>query len=427
MRRTKKIKSPALERNLARMAFRAREASRVLASLSTKKKNEVLCAMGSALLEHMGAILEANKKDVARAAKKGLSKAFLERLTLNEKRVCEMAESLGEVSKLEDPVGAEIKTWSRPNGLLISKVRVPIGVILVIYESRPNVTSDCIGLCFKSGNAVILKGGSDAIGSNAAIFGILQKVVEREGIPAAVINFVKTTDRRAVDMLLQMDQQINLVMPRGGEALIREVRDKSKIPVIKHYKGVCHIFVDKSADAAMAQKIVLNAKVQRPAVCNAVETLLVHQDIAGSFLPVMAEALQRAGVEIRGCRRTRQIVRDIGRATEADWYAEYLDLILSVKVVKDVREAIDHINRYGSSHSDAIVTQDQQNAELFLKDVDSACVYVNASTRFTDGYQFGLGAEIGISTDRLHARGPMGLEELTTYKYEIRGTGQIRE
>ncbi len=409
------------------MAFRAREASRVLASLSTKKKNEVLCAMGSALLEHMGAILEANKKDVARAAKKGLSKAFLERLTLNEKRVCEMAESLGEVSKLEDPVGAEIKTWSRPNGLLISKVRVPIGVILVIYESRPNVTSDCIGLCFKSGNAVILKGGSDAIGSNAAIFGILQKVVEREGIPAAVINFVKTTDRRAVDMLLQMDQQINLVMPRGGEALIREVRDKSKIPVIKHYKGVCHIFVDKSADAAMAQKIVLNAKVQRPAVCNAVETLLVHQDIAGSFLPVMAEALQRAGVEIRGCRRTRQIVRDIGRATEADWYAEYLDLILSVKVVKDVREAIDHINRYGSSHSDAIVTQDQQNAELFLKDVDSACVYVNASTRFTDGYQFGLGAEIGISTDRLHARGPMGLEELTTYKYEIRGTGQIRE
>jgi len=427
MKKTKKTKSPALERNLARMAFRAREASRVLASLSTKKKNEVLCAMGSALLEQMGVVLEANKKDVARAVKKGLSKAFLERLTLNEKRVCEMAESLGEVSKLEDPVGAEIKTWSRPNGLLISKVRVPIGVILVIYEARPNVTSDCIGLCFKSGNAVILKGGSDAIGSNAAIFGILQKVVEREGIPADVINLVKTTDRRAVDMLLQMDQQINLVMPRGGEALIREVRDKSKIPVIKHYKGVCHIFVDKSADPAMAQKIVLNAKVQRPAVCNAVETLLVHQDIAGNFLPVVIGALQKAGVEIRGCRRTRQIVRGIGRATEADWYAEYLDLILSVKVVKDVREAIDHINRYGSSHSDAIVTQDQENAELFLKDVDSACVYVNASTRFTDGYQFGLGAEIGISTDRLHARGPMGLEELTTYKYEIRGTGQVRE
>ena len=324
-------------------------------------------------------------------------------------------------------MGAEIKTWSRPNGLLISKVRVPIGVILVIYESRPNVTSDCIGLCFKSGNAVILKGGSDAIESNAAIFGVLQKVIASAGVPADVISLVGTTDRRAVDMLLQMDQEINLVMPRGVEALIREVRDKSKIPVIKHYKGVCHIFVDRSADAAMAQRIVLNAKVQRPAVCNAVETLLVHQDIAGSFLPVMAEALQKAGVKIKGCPETRRIVPQAARATQKDWYIEYLDLILSVRVVKDVRQAIDHINRYGSSHSDAIITQDQESAELFLKDVDSACVYVNASTRFTDGYQFGLGAEIGISTDRLHARGPMGLEELTTYKYVIRGTGQIRE
>jgi len=427
MKKMKKTRGSALKKNLTGMAQRVREASRVLASLSAKKKNEVLCVMGSALLEHMGLILEANRKDVARALKKGLPKAFIERLTLDEKRIGEMAESMGEVSRLDDPVGAEIKTWSRPNGLLISKVRVPIGVILVIYESRPNVTSDCIGLCFKSGNAVILRGGSNAIESNTAIFGILQKVIEREGLPADVVSFVKTTDRRAVDMLLQMDQEINLVMPRGGEALIREVRDKSKIPVIKHYKGVCHIFVDAGADAAMAQKIVLNAKVQRPSVCNAVETLLVHQDIAAGFLPVMVEALEKAGVEVRGCRQTRQIVPHVARATEEDWYTEYLDLILSVRVVKDVRQAIDHINHYGSSHSDAIITQNQENAELFLKDVDSACVYVNASTRFTDGYQFGLGAEIGISTDRLHARGPMGLEELTTYKYVIRGTGQIRE
>lgn len=427
MKKTKKTNGPALEKNLAGLARRAREASRVLASLGTAKKNEVLRAMGSALVAHADSILGANRKDVALALKKGLPKAFIERLTLNEKRVEEMAKCLAEVADLEDPVGGEIKTWSRPNGLSISKVRVPIGVILVIYESRPNVTSDCIGLCFKSGNAVILRGGSDAIRSNSAIFNILRRVVRSAGVPAEVINLVGTTDRRAVDMLLQMDQQINLVMPRGGEALIREVRDKSKIPVIKHYKGVCHIFVDKSADTAMARRIVLNAKVQRPAVCNAVETLLVHRDVAESFLPEMIEALREARVETRGCLRTRRIVPRLARAVEADWHAEYLDLILSVKVVNDIRQAVDHINHYGSSHSDAIITRDRESAELFLKDVDSACVYVNASTRFTDGGQFGLGAEIGISTDRLHARGPMGLEELTTYKYEIRGTGQVRE
>ena len=425
--KAKKTNGSALEKNLATLARRAREASRVLASLGTAKKNEVLRAMGSALVRHMDSILEANRKDVALAVKNGLPRAFIERLTLNETRVGEMAKSLTEVADLEDPVGGQIKAWSRPNGLSISKIRVPIGVILVIYESRPNVTSDCIGLCFKSGNAVILRGGSDAIKSNTAVFGILRRVVKSAGVPAEVINLVGTTDRRAVDKLLQMDQQINLVMPRGGEALIREVRDKSKIPVIKHYKGVCHIFVDKSADAAMARRIVLNAKVQRPGVCNAVETLLVHQDIAGSFLPGMIEALREARVEIRGCLRARRIVPRLARATEADWHAEYLDLILSVKVVNDIRRAIEHINHYGSSHSDAIITRDKESAELFLKDVDSACVYVNASTRFTDGYQFGLGAEIGISTDRLHARGPMGLEELTTYKYEIRGTGQVRE
>ncbi|MDD5019847.1 MAG: glutamate-5-semialdehyde dehydrogenase [Candidatus Omnitrophica bacterium] len=427
MKTSKKQTSASLKKNMEKLAGKARDACRVLASLDSKKKNEVLCAMGSALLDHMGLILEANRKDVEAAQKKRLSKSFIERLTLDERRICEMAESLGEVSKLDDPVGVPIKAWARPNGLQISKVRVPIGVILVIYEARPNVTSDCAGLCFKSGNAVILKGGSDAIRSNEAIFNVLQREIVRAGLPSGTISFVETADRRAVDVLLQMDRYINLVMPRGGESLIREVRDKSRIPVIKHYKGVCHIFVDASADVAMAKNIVMNAKVQRPSVCNAVETLLVHQDIAEGFLPMMVQALQDAGVEVRGCSRTRRVMPNIRRAVEADWYAEYLDLILSVKVVKDVREAIDHINHYGSSHSDAIVTQDQQNAELFLKDVDSACVYVNASTRFTDGYQFGLGAEIGISTDRLHARGPMGLEELTTYKYVIRGTGQVRE
>ena len=274
---------------------------------------------------------------------------------------------------------------------------------------------------------MILRGGSDAVDSNAAIYDVLQKVIGDAGLPKSAVNLVKLTERRAVDVLLSLDQYIALVMPRGGESLIREVRDKSKIPVIKHYKGVCHVFVDKSADFAMAQRIILNAKVQRPAVCNAMETLLVHEAVSKDFLPTMIEALQDAGVEIRGDVKTRRIVKGIKRATQVDWSTEYLDLILSVKVVSDIHEAIAHINRYGSSHSDSIVTSDQENAEIFLKKVDSACVYVNASTRFTDGYQFGFGAEIGISTDRLHARGPVGLEELTTYKYEIRGKGQIRE
>ena len=423
----KKIEKSVGTKKLIRIAKEAKEASRMLATVSTEKKNQVLVTMAQALVDNKDSILKANKKDLENAKRKGLAPVFIERLSLNGKRISEMAESLWEISRLPDPVGQEIKSWTRPNGLKIQKVRVPIGVILIIYESRPNVTSDCIGLCFKSGNAVILRGGRDAIHSNLSIYHVLEKVIDTCGLPKAVVNFIKITDRKAVGVLLSLDSYIDLVMPRGGESLIKEVKGKSKIPVIKHYKGVCHVYVDAFADIEMARNIVLNAKVQRPAVCNAMETLLVHEAIAEKFLPLIIKDLKEAKVEIRGCLRTGQIVKGVKKATEQDWGMEYLDLILSVKLVKDVGEAIAHINHYGSGHSDSIVTSDRENADKFLKEVDSACVYVNASTRFTDGYQFGLGAEIGISTDRLHARGPMGLEELTTYKYVIRGNGQIRE
>ncbi len=416
-----------LEVELRRLAGRAKAATHLLAALDAEKKNAVLRDMAGVLEEGVSAILLANKKDLVAARQKRLPEAFVERLTLTPKRVEEMAASLRSIADLRDPVGEVIRNWSRPNGLTISKVRTPIGVVLIVYESRPNVTSDCVGLCFKSGNVVILRGGSDAFHSNAVLFRLLASVVRRHGLPAEVINLVAVTDRRAVDILLTLDDSIDLVMPRGGESLIRQVRDKSKIPVIKHYKGICHIYVDEDADRIQAERIVLNAKVQRPAVCNAVETLLVHEALSKDFLPKMIRALQDAGVAVRGCAKTRKVAPRVAAATEEDWRMEYLDLILSVKVVKDVGEAIRHINRYGSHHSDAIVTRDNARAERFLKEVDSACVYANASTRFTDGYQFGMGAEIGISTDRLHARGPMGLEELTTYKYVIRGSGQIRD
>lgn len=423
----KKAKKNPLFNTLSKAAFDAREASRVLASLSRKDKDALLSEMADALLQDREAILSANALDMKNARKNGLTGAFLERLALDEKRIDDMALSLREIAKLDDPIAKVIHSWTRPNGLSLSKVRVPIGVILIIYESRPNVTSDCAGLCLKSGNAVILRGGSDAMRSNTAIYSALKRALLARGLPEGAITFIKTTQRRAVDVLLSLDGLIDLVMPRGGESLIREVREKSKIPVIKHYKGVCHVYVDESADFAMAQRIILNAKVQRPGVCNAMETLLVHEKIARDFLPTMVEALQDARVEIRGDAATRKIVRGLKAATEEDWSTEYLDLILSVKVVKNADDAIVHINRYGSNHSDSIVTADNARAEKFLKEVDSACVYVNASTRFTDGHEFGFGAEIGISTDKLHARGPMGLEELTTYKYVIRGSGQIRE
>jgi glutamate-5-semialdehyde dehydrogenase len=418
------------ENKLRKIISLSKETCYKLALVDTSTKNETLIRMAQALLKSKGKILAANNKDLRLARRRNLSKAFVDRLTLTEKRIQEMSDSLNEICQLADPVGGIIKSWERPNGLKISKVRVPIGVILIIYESRPNVTSDCVGLCLKSGNAVILRGGSDSLNSNRAIFQVLNKVALKNGIPKGSISFIDSKERKAIDTLLTFDDLIDLVMPRGGEGLINEVKNKSRIPVIKHYKGICHVYVDSQVDLDMAKSIVFNAKVQRPGVCNAMETLLVHKDIAQKFLPLMIKRLQDAGCQIRACQATRKITRgfkNIKIATEKDWFTEYLDLILSVRVVESLDEAISHINYYGSHHSDSIVTDDKNNAKRFLKEVDSACVFVNASTRFTDGYQFGMGAEIGISTDKLHARGPMGLEELTTYKYIIEGSGQIRE
>ncbi|MFA6321041.1 MAG: glutamate-5-semialdehyde dehydrogenase [Candidatus Omnitrophota bacterium] len=409
------------------LAAKSKNASRKLALVDTGAKDRALCAMAGALKKNAAYIIRENKKDLILAGKKGLSKALIDRLTLNKDRVFAMADSLLQIARLKDPVGEVIETTKRPNGLLIKKVRVPIGSILIIYESRPNVTSDCIGLCLKSSNAVILRGGSEAFNSNMAIFDTLNKVAVKNKIPDGAISIIKNTDRKMVDALLTQEGVIDLVIPRGGESLIREVSKKSLIPVIRHYKGVCHTYVDASADLAMAEDICFNAKVQRPGVCNAMETMLVDRRIAGKFLPSMIERFVAAGVEIRSSAEARAIVKGVKAATEEDWYTEYLGLVLSVKIVGGVDEAIAHIMKYGSYHSDAIVTKDKKNAEKFLRGVDSACVYVNASTRFTDGGQFGKGAEMGISTDKIHARGPMGLEELTSYKYIVYGNGQIRK
>jgi len=419
------------------LAAAARNASIALAQLDAKIKNAALTAMAGSLEAQSATIIDANKKDIAAAQKDGLSAAIIDRLRLSDTRVKAMADSLRTIASLEDPVGQKISTRKRPNGLVIDKVRVPIGVIFIIYESRPNVTSDCAGLCLKSGNAVILRGGSEAINSNIAIYDIVKGSCKSFGLPEAAITLMRDTDRKAIEILLAQKEYIDLVMPRGGEELINFVTEKSRIAVIKHYKGICHTYVDEEADLNMAERICFNAKVQRPGVCNAMETLLVHKDVAVRFLPSMVKKFRDAGVEIRGCEKMRSIIsaiagpasgaKDIKAATEEDWYTEYLDLILSVKVVEDPDEAIAHIRKYGSMHSETIVTDNQRNADYFLKKVDSACVYVNASTRFTDGGEFGMGAEIGISTEKLHARGPMGLEELTTYKYVIYGNGQIRE
>ena len=406
---------------------RAKAASRKMAILDSKIKVGALRSMAKALLDKSSYIIAQNAKDVDEAKKKNMPKALIDRLTLDKKRIKEMTNSLTEISKLKDPVGRILETRSRPNGLLIKKVCVPIGVILCIYESRPNVTSDCVGLSIKSGNCVILRGGSDAINSNTAIFTVLNDEAVKNKIPEGAITMIRDTDRSVVNALLAQEGLIDLVMPRGGESLIREVVSNSRIPVMKHYKGVCHTYVDESANLHMAGQICFNAKVSRPGVCNAMETMLVHRGVAGKFLPRMIKIFKDAEVEIRGCPETRSICGDIGEAHEEDWSAEYLDLILSVKVVGGVDEAIEHIMKYGSYHSDAIVTNDKKTAQKFLNEIDSACVYVNASTRFTDGGQFGKGAEIGISTDKIHARGPVGVEELTSYKYVIYGKGQIRK
>lgn len=416
-----------LRRQITDMAKGAREASAILLDVSSALKDDILKDMAAALTEKKDFILEQNKQDILKAKSLKLKSAFIDRLTLNDKRINEMAASLNEIAKLDDPVGEVIKAWRRPNGLWIHKVRVPIGVIAIIYESRPNVTSDCIGLCFKSGNSVILRGGSEALNSNLAIAMTLKGVVKKYGLCDGLINIVSGVDRRAVDILLKLNGYIDLVMPRGGEGLIKRVVESSRIPVIKHYKGICHVYVDEQADLKMARDICFNAKVQRPGVCNAMESMLVHKGIASRFLPAMIKKFKQSGVQVRGCALTQKLIKGIKRATEKDYRTEYLDLILSVKVVENLDQAIQHINHYSSRHSDTIVTENYESALRFLRQVDSACVYVNASTRFTDGHQFGMGAEIGISTDKLHARGPMALEELTTYKYMVFGNGQVRE
>ncbi len=405
----------------------AKAASRVLANLSTEVKNRALLAMADLLMERAEEIKRENAKDLEYGKEKGLSSALLDRLLLDDKRIKGMADGLREVAALPDPVGEVVKMWRRPNGLQIGKLRVPLGVVAVIYESRPNVTADTAALCIKSGNAIVLRGGSEAINSNTVIAGILREAAQKAGVPAQAIQLIETTDREAVFHLLKMEEYVDLVVPRGGEGLIRFVAENSRIPVVYHYKGVCHTFVDKDADLEMAWSISFNAKVQRPGVCNAMETLLVHADIAEDFLPEMARRFQEAGVELRGCEKARQLVPGMKEATEEDWYAEYLDLILAVRVVDGFEEAVDHIHTYGSGHSEAIVTTNYATAMRFLQEVDAAAVYVNASTRFTDGYEFGLGAEMGISTQKLHVRGPMGLEDLTCCKFVILGQGQIRE
>lgn len=407
------------------IAKKAKNASYFIAKADTNTKNQALNYMASMLEKKAKEIIEANKRDIKDA--KGLSKAMIDRLTLNEKRIGEMAKGIREIISLNDPVGEITKMWKRPNGLVVGKMRIPLGVIGIIYEARPNVTADAAALCIKSGNSVILRGGKEAFHSNTLIVKIIGEALKEAGLPEEIVQIVPVKEREAMLELLKLEEYIDVIIPRGGEGLIRFVVENSKIPVIKHYKGVCHIFVDESADVDMAINICFNAKVQRPGVCNAMETLLVHKNIAESFLPQMANKYIKAGVELRGCDRTRKIVKGIKKAKESDYGYEFLDLILAIKVVDDIDSAIEHINKYGSLHTESIITQNYSNAQRFLKDVNSSTVLVNASTRFSDGFQLGLGAEIGISTTKLHAFGPMGLEELTTTKFIIYGNGQVRE
>lgn len=407
-------------------ARRARQAARQLANTPTGVKNAALVGMADGIMAKKDALLAANAIDVAAAREKGISDALIDRLTLNDKRIEGMAEGLKIVVALPDPIGEVIKGWRRPNGLKIRKVRVPLGVIGIIYESRPNVTADAAALCLKSGNACVLRGGTDAIQSNKAIADALMRAALTAGAPENAIQLIETTDRAAANELMRMDKYIDALVPRGGIGLARAVAETATVPVIFDGGGLCHTFVERTADLKMAEEIACNAKVQRCSVCNAMETLLVDEPIAEKFLPGMCARLAAAGVEIRGCERTRAIYPNAKAATEEDWDTEYLALILSIKVVSDIGEAIEHIAEHGTRHSEAIITQDYNTATRFQDEVDAACVYVNVSTRFTDGYEFGFGAEIGISNQKLHARGPMGLEEITTYKYLIDGNGQVR-
>jgi glutamate-5-semialdehyde dehydrogenase len=416
-----------VESTIKDMAKAAREAANKLVRVSTDQKNAALLSIAAGLEQEATFIKGENQKDIAGAEEMGLSSAMLDRLAIKDTTIASMVNGLREVEGLKDPVATMGPTWVRPNGLQIARMRIPLGVIGIIYESRPNVTVDAAGLCLKAGNAVILRGGSEAFHSNQALAAIIGRALNKAGMPEKSVQVVPVRDREAVLMLLNQEEFMDLIIPRGGEGLIHFVVDNSKIPVLKHYKGVCHVYVDADADLEMAQDISFNSKVQRPGVCNAMETLLVHQSAAESFLPPMAKRFSGAGVELRGCAATCRILPDVKKAQESDWSAEYLDLILAVKVVEDMEEAISHMATYSSNHTEAIVTRDYERARRFVREVDSSVVLVNASTRFNDGGQLGLGAEIGISTSKLHAFGPMGVEELTTTKFVVMGDGQIRE
>ncbi|OIO71834.1 MAG: glutamate-5-semialdehyde dehydrogenase [Elusimicrobia bacterium CG1_02_37_114] len=405
----------------------AKTSSRKLASLSTEIKNRALVSIVEEIEKNTDKIISQNKIDIKKTTGKNLSSALIDRLMLNEKRIKEMAKSVLDIAELPDPVGEIISEWNSPSGFLIKKTRVPLGVIAIIYESRPNVTVDSTALCLKSGNAVILRGGSESINSNRILVEIISGALKSiKGMPEGVVQFIDTPDRLSIYEIIKLDNFIDLVIPRGGEKMIRQIREKSVVPVLSHGKGLCHTYIDKSADIDMAIKIAFNAKVQRPGVCNAMETLLVHKDIADKILPALAEDYKKANVELRGCPKTLKILTDIKKAKKEDWSTEYLDLILSVKIVDSIDRAIEHINEYGSGHTDSIITEDKKSAEKFLTEVDSSAVFHNASTRLHDGGVFGLGSEIGISTQKLHARGTMGLKELTTTKYVVYGTGEIR-
>ena len=405
----------------------ARVAARALAGATAKGKNDALLAMARGLEEKTATILEANRADLERARGQGHPRAFLDRLTLTEARVEEMAAGIRQIAALPDPVGETVRMWRRPNGMEVGRVRVPLGVIGFIYESRPNVTADAAALCVKSGNAVVLRGGREALESNAVIAAILAKGLEKTGLPPEAVGFIDVPDREGVEVLIRLDRFVDLVVPRGGEAFVRMVAERATVPVLKHDKGLCHVYVDEGADLAMAVEIAVNAKVQRPSVCNAMESLLVHRAVAPTFLPVVGERLREAGVLVRGCPETRERLPWATAARPEDWDTEYLDLILSVRVVDDLEAAIAHIEEHGSGLAEAIVTRDYARARRFVQVVDAACVLVNASTRLCDGGQFGMGAELGISTSKLHARGPVGVEELTTTKFVVFGSGQVRE
>jgi glutamate-5-semialdehyde dehydrogenase len=417
----------SLQEEVLRTVTLTHEAAREAAILPMTVKEQILMEMASKLRDRRSYLQQENAKDVEAAKQKGLSSAMIDRLTLSDKVIEQTAAGLEEIAAFPDPVGEIVKMWTRPNGMRVGRMRIPLGVIGIIYESRPNVTADAGALCLKAGNAVILRGGSEAHDSNVAIVGLFKEVLKDHGVNENVINLLPTTDREAILHMIKLEELIDLIIPRGGEELIRFVASNSRVPVIKHYKGVCHLYVDKAADMDMAVKLTVNSKAQRPGVCNALETLLVHKDVAERFLPMAAESLAAAGVELRGCEKSRAVVASMKPATEEDWYAEYLDLILAVKVVGDIDDAIRHIAKYGSLHTESIVTQDYAASQKFLKEVNSSSVIVNAATRMSDGYVYGLGAEIGISTTKIHSYGPMGIEDLTTTKFIVLGEGQIRE